>query len=81
MELGFQTPRDKANILGVRPLHDKFGIGDPFLIAPAAPERSVLLHRVSQRGRGQMPPLASSVVDDEGVRLIREWIAQLGETP
>ena len=66
MELGFTTTRDKTNLIGVRPLHDKFGIENARLIAPGAPERSVLLKRMALRGRGQMPPLATSVVDEAG---------------
>jgi hypothetical protein len=41
------------------------------------PDRSVLLHRVAMRGRGQMPQLATFIVDDPAVRLIRDWITQL----
>jgi hypothetical protein len=50
---------------------------DAWLIAPASPERSVLLDRISHRGRGQMPPLATSVVDRDGVELIRDWIRRI----
>jgi hypothetical protein len=30
--------------------------------------------RVARRGAGQMPPLATSEVDAEAVRLLGEWI-------
>ena len=43
----------------------------------ASPERSVLLDRISHGGRGQMPPLATSVVDRDGVELIRDWIRRI----
>ena len=33
---------------------------------------------VSHRDRGYMPPLATSVVDREAVRLLHDWIKQLG---
>jgi hypothetical protein len=36
-----------------------------------------LLYRVATRGTGQMPPLATSVVDREAVELLRQWIEQL----
>lgn len=81
MELGFFTSRKKANIVGEKPLHDRFGIEDAELVAPGAPRRSVLLHRVATRGRGQMPPLASSIVDEAAVKLLEEWIAQLPREP
>lgn len=77
MELGFTTTRAKSNFIGVRPLHARFGIEDARLISPGAPDRSVLLKRLAIRGQGQMPPLATSVVDEAGVKLIREWIESL----
>ncbi|MEQ8456726.1 MAG: hypothetical protein RLO52_16895 [Sandaracinaceae bacterium] len=44
-------------------------------VAPGAPERSVLLHRLRARDpRTQMPPVGSLVVDEEAARLIERWI-------
>jgi uncharacterized repeat protein (TIGR03806 family) len=77
MELELTTERNKAHLFGVRPQHDTYGMADAQLIAPGHPERSVLLRRMALRGPGQMPPLATSVVDQEAVKLVREWIAQL----
>jgi glucose/arabinose dehydrogenase len=74
MELEITTPRDKMRVLGVKPLHDSFGIKDAKLIAPGDPERSILYQRLKRRGPGQMPPLASSVPDEQAVRLIHDWI-------
>jgi uncharacterized repeat protein (TIGR03806 family) len=77
MELRWSTSREKAKVIGVRPLHDRFGINEALLVAPGSPERSVLLHRMSKRGRGQMPPLATAHPDPAGIALIRRWIEQL----
>jgi uncharacterized repeat protein (TIGR03806 family) len=77
IELGLLAPREKMNLLGARPQHDIFGIGNAMLVAPGAPERSILLHRLSRRGRGQMPPLVTNCVDEDAVRLFRDWIASL----
>ena len=77
MELGLSTPREKMRLIGARPQHDNFGIADAMLVAPGDPGRSVLVHRLSRRGRGQMPPLVSNRVDDRGVALLHEWIAAL----
>jgi uncharacterized repeat protein (TIGR03806 family) len=77
MELGLGTPREKMNLLGARPQHDTFGLVDAMLVAPGDPGRSVLLQRVSRRGRGQMPPLVTSRVDEAAVKLLRDWIAGL----
>jgi hypothetical protein len=77
---------EELRMIGVTPQHDHFGIDAAQLVAPGAPERSVLLERTMRLERGRMPPLSSSRVDPLAVRLIREWIAQLevqpaGETP
>jgi hypothetical protein len=77
MELEFTTKLAKMRILDVKPLHDTYGLLDARLIAPGHPERSVLLQRISHRGQGHMPPLATSVVDREAVRLLHDWIGQL----
>ena len=77
MELEFITPTAETNIFGVKPLHDNFNAADAKIVAPGSPERSVLLHRISKRGPGQMPPLASSMVDDQAVKLIDEWIRKM----
>ncbi len=77
MQLTLATPRDKMDLLGARPQHDSFGIFNAMLVARGDPDRSVLLRRLSQRGRGQMPPLMTNHVDEEAVKLFRAWIAGL----
>jgi uncharacterized repeat protein (TIGR03806 family) len=77
IDLEMTTPREKMRLIGVKPLHDTFGIKDAKLIVPGHPEQSVLYERLKRRGPGQMPPLATSVADDEAVRLIHDWIAAM----
>jgi putative heme-binding domain-containing protein len=77
MELPFTVERDAMKLLGARPQHDTFGIENAMLVAPGEPGRSVLMRRISQRGRGQMPPLGSRRVDDAAVTLFLAWIAEL----
>jgi hypothetical protein len=38
----------------------------------------MILHRMERIGLGLMPYIASSVVDQEGTTLIREWLSKLG---
>ena len=47
------------------------------IVAPGDPSRSILLQRITRRGPGQMPPLASAVVDERSAELLRAWIAGL----
>lgn len=77
MELLLTQERDAMKLLGTRPQHDTFGIDNAMLVAPGDPSRSVLVRRIEQRGRGQMPPLVSRRVDDAAVTLFKDWITQL----
>jgi len=72
-------PRDKKKVIEARPQHATFGLPDAMIVAPGRPDASVLLHRVSGRGKGsgEMPPLGSNHVDKEAVEMLRDWIAGL----
>jgi mono/diheme cytochrome c family protein len=80
MQLEYTTELSKMGLVDVAPLHHKFGLTDPKLVAPGNPERSVLLHRLSHRGQnsGQMPQLSTNLVDEQAVKLVEEWIRSLG---
>jgi putative heme-binding domain-containing protein len=77
MELGFATKPERMNLFSARPQHDTFGIDNAMLISPGDPERSILYQRLSRRGRGQMPPLVTAVVDEQAVALFRDWIREM----
>ena len=48
------------------------------IVAPGVPERSALLHRMrSRRPSSQMPPLGTTIVDEEAVQLVQRWIESL----
>lgn len=81
IQLEFNTSLEKMNLLDVMPLHHKFDIDDARLVAPGAADRSVLLHRMAIRGRGQMPQLATSQVDEAAVAMLRKWIESLKSKP
>ncbi|MCH1441334.1 MAG: PQQ-dependent sugar dehydrogenase [Rubripirellula sp.] len=68
---------EKTGIIDVAASHDSFGITDAKLIKPADPSSSILLQRMKRRGRGQMPPLATSMIDEDAVSMITQWINQL----
>ena len=79
MELEFTKTLAEMKIVDVKPQHDTFGIKEVKIIAPGHPERSVMLHRISQRDKGHMPPLATRVVDQAAVEMLREWIRTMKE--
>ena len=77
MTLAINRPLDKAAIIDITPSHDSFGIPNAKLIKPADPLASLLLQRMNRRGRGQMPPLGTSLVDKQAVRMITQWINKM----
>ncbi len=77
IDLEFGTPLDKMRLLRETPLHQTFNLQDAALVAPGAPDKSVLLHRVGIRIPGQMPPLSTNRVDRDGFALLHAWIRGL----
>jgi len=52
--------------------------GFAFAIEPGHPERSILVHRMQSTDPGvMMPELGRQLVDERGVALMREWIANM----
>ena len=78
MELGLGTPVGEMRLIDEVPAHDRFDIKKPAESSPPAhPSDSVLYQRISRRGTGQMPPLGSTEVDRDAVKLIADWIRGL----
>jgi mono/diheme cytochrome c family protein len=72
---------EATRTVGVKPLHSAFDLVDARLIAAGHPERSVLVARMSRRGPGQMPQLATAIVDVPAVEVVRAWIESLAAPP
>jgi uncharacterized repeat protein (TIGR03806 family) len=70
-------PLKELGIVDVKPAHGTFELKDPRLLVPGDPERSLIWQRMKKRGLGQMPHIASNVVDEEAVVLIGEWIRKM----
>lgn len=66
-------PTAEAGLLNAPLFHGREE-DDQRLVVPAEPSRSELLRRVSIRGPGQMPPIATSLVDGQAVALLTHWI-------
>jgi len=62
-----------------RPTAAGRGSGDNlFVIEPGHPELSILVHRTASTEPGVlMPELGRTVVDEKGLKLIRDWIASM----
>ncbi len=70
-------PLAETGTVNARPGQGTLDLKDPRILVPGDPERSLLYQRMNRRGLGQMPHIASNVVDGEAVRLIQEWIKEM----
>lgn len=75
--LDFQQSLEETRLVNEFPQHATFNLVDARIVAPGESERSVLWQRIRRRGRGQMPPLVTTQVDERGVTLIGDWIKQM----
>jgi putative heme-binding domain-containing protein len=65
------------NALNTRPTRGDFNIPNAQIIQPGDPYSSTLYFRMAKFGRDRMPHIGSDVPDENGLRLIELWIAQL----
>ena len=78
--LGWSEKAGTALGYAKRPVAAGRGAGEGlFVIEPARPERSIMIHRMASTEPGvAMPELGRSVADPQGVALISAWIAGIG---
>jgi uncharacterized repeat protein (TIGR03806 family) len=67
-------PLKDLGVIDVKPGQGTFELKDPRILVPGEPERSLIHHRMTRLGLGRMPHIASTVVDEDAVKLIGEWI-------
>ena len=72
----FDTPLVKAGIIN-GPVANPLEIPGARIVVPDDLNRSILLHRISQLGELQMPPLARNVDDTNAIALVSKWISTL----
>lgn len=70
-------PLGETGTVDVRPAHGTLDLKDPRLLVPGDAERSLIYQRMTRRGLGQMPHIASNVVDTEAAELIKAWIEKM----
>jgi putative heme-binding domain-containing protein len=72
---------NESRVLDQHPVQGHLGLPEARILAPGDPERSVLLYRMAVTGHGHMPYVGSRLADDQGLRLVRDWIASLRPNP
>lgn len=77
LDLRYDTLLADTGACDLAPQAGDLGITDARIIAPGDAARSVLLQRMNTLDGNRMPPLASNVIDSEGVSLIEQWINAL----
>jgi uncharacterized repeat protein (TIGR03806 family) len=76
-ELHASIPLTQTKAVNTLPGQGLFNLKDPRIITPGDPTRSMILHRMQLTTLGRMPHVASKVVDEGGVKLVREWLSKL----
>lgn len=79
MDLRWSTPTKETQLCGVQPQYSSTFPAE-HRVAPGDPSDSLVWLRLSTRGPWQMPPVATSIPDPQGV-VVREWIEGLDECP
>ena len=78
-QLLYTLPIKETDTIGVKPGQGSFDLKDPKLLVPGDPSRSMIHHRMTRLGLGRMPHIASNVVDEQAVALIKKWIEGMKE--
>jgi uncharacterized repeat protein (TIGR03806 family) len=74
----FSTALTATMACDAEPLRDNLGAGlEARIIAPGRPDKSMVVLRMLELGRGRMPEIASLAIDRAGVAIVSEWIAAL----
>ena len=68
------TPLSAAGLID-GPLVNAFGDPNNRVIKPGSLEHSILLSRIANLGPNHMPPLATSVLNQEAIDLVSAWIS------
>lgn len=71
-DVRLETPLDDARL--IPGTLNNSGETNRALVLPGQPALSELHARLSRRGTGQMPPLATEIVDPAGTALLERWI-------
>jgi len=77
LDLRYTTALASTGTCNVAATQGDLGLTNAKVIAPGAPDSSVLLSRVNRRDTYAMPPLGSNLVDTASVAVLRQWIQGL----
>jgi uncharacterized repeat protein (TIGR03806 family) len=82
IDLRFTTALEAASICNEPPRRTDLGIADVKLLAPGDPTKSMISFRMRSLVPSlRMPPMASTVPDEEGAGLLDAWIQAISSCP
>lgn len=81
MDLRFDAAFQDTNTCDALPLNGVLDLAEARIISPGNPTNSILTERINRRDINGMPPLGSSLVDKDGLLLLRDWIESLDDCP
>ncbi len=79
--LDFGLSNDHIAAIDQRPTQGDLGLTGARVIAPGDPYHSVLYARLARADGARMPKIGVHETDVEGLKLIHDWIASLGNAP
>ena len=80
LRLHFSVPAAQMQAVGVRPTRGDFALPEAAIINPGKPHASTLYYRMAKFGRDRMPHIGSEWPDEEGLRLVEQWIESIGDS-
>ena len=77
LDFRYTTTLANTNACNATPASGDLGITGGRLITPGNAALSIVPARMNRRDANGMPPLGSTLVDNDGVTLIQQWINSL----
>src|SRR6185369_13968016 len=74
LDFRYETSLAKTEACGVTPRYKLSQIPDARIIDPGNSANSELYFRASRRDQNQMPPIATLIVEPNGVDVLQRWI-------
>jgi uncharacterized repeat protein (TIGR03806 family) len=81
LDLRFGTSFAETRSCNVDNEAGSLGVAGGKLLVPGSPQTSLISVRTHSPAANRMPPLASSVVDDMGVKVLDDWITSISACP
>jgi len=72
-----QLSFSEMNICNTDPIRGDLGIANAKILSPGSTALSLIIQRMNVLDNNRMPPIASHVIDSEGVSVLSDWINSL----